>query len=612
MKILDQIRGHEDLASLSRGQLPELCRELRECIIENTSKTGGHLASSLGAVEITVALHRVFDPFRDRILFDVGHQSYAHKILTGRKDRLNTLRSLGGLSGFCKPEESPADAFISGHASDSISAALGMARARTLKGEDHDVIAVIGDGAMTGGLSFEGLSDAGSSGEPIIVVLNDNGMSIGRSVGGFTSMLQHARIRPGYIRFKKAYRKLVSNVPWVYRLSHRIKEALKYTLLPANIFDDMGFNYMGPIDGHDVAALEATLRWAKELRGPVLIHAVTVKGRGYAPAEKDPELYHGVGPFDPAAGVQMQDKADFSAVFGKTAVELAERDPSVCAVTAAMEMGTGLEAFSSRFPDRYFDLGIAEEHAVAMCAGMAKQGMIPVFAVYSTFLQRAYDMLIEDVGLGALHVVLAVDRAGIVGKDGPTHQGSFDVSYLGSVPHMKIYAPSSYEELRSMLWTAVFEESGPVAVRYPRGAEGEYREDRSAEPVSVLKSGNDLTIVTFGIRINDALSAADTLAGRGISAEVVKVNRILPLETERILSSLAKTGRLLMVEDICRSGSVGSMILEAAAENGTRLACVRRIDLGDGVVCQGDSDEVSRLMKLDADGITAEAMEMFR
>ncbi len=612
MKLLDSIRGHDDIVAMPREQLPQLCRELREMIIEGTSKTGGHLASSLGAVEITVALHRVFDPYRDRILFDVGHQSYAHKLLTGRKDSFHTLRCFGGLSGFCKPEESPADAFISGHASDSISAALGMARARTLRSDDYAVVAVIGDGAMTGGLSFEGLSDAGSSGEPIIVVLNDNGMSIGKSVGGFTSMLQNARVRPGYIRFKKAYRKLMKNHPWLYRLSHRIKETIKYTLLPANIFDDMGFNYMGPIDGHDVAALEATLRWAKEQKEPILIHAVTVKGKGYDPAEKDPELYHGVDPFDPKIGVQVSEKTDFSAVFGKALSELAAEDPTVCAVTAAMELGTGLEHFSAAFPDRYFDMGIAEEHAVAMCAGMAKQGMNPIFAVYSSFLQRSYDMLIEDVGLGGLHVVLAVDRAGIVGKDGPTHQGSFDVSYLSSVPNMKIFAPSCYSELRSMLRKAVFEEPGPVAVRYPKGAEGAFTEDRSDCPVYMERKGSDLTIVTFGIRLNEALRAADALKADGITADVIKVNRIFPLETDVILDSLRRTERLMTVEDICRSGSVGSRILEAAAENGIALKSVRRIDLGDGVVCQGDCEEVSRLMKLDAESIRADAMEMLK
>ena len=436
MDILESIKNNEDLRAVPGEKIPALCGEIRRFLVDKVSQTGGHLASNLGAVELTVALHRVYDPEKDRILFDVGHQAYVHKILTGRMERFDTLRQMDGLAGFPKPSESPADPFVAGHASDAVSLAMGMARARTLMGEDYDVVAVVGDGAMTGGLCFEGLSDAGGSDEPLVIILNDNGMSINESVGGISSMLRRARMKPGYIHFKQLYRRVMKRVPWLYSVTHKLKESIKSRLLPPGVFDDLGFYYIGPVDGHDEAKLEKMLLWARELREPVLIHVVTVKGKGYAPAEELPQLYHGVEPFDPAVGVVTTAADDFSACFGRAAVRLAEQDERVCAVTAAMESGTGLDTFAARFPDRFFELGIAEEHAAAMCGGMAKQGMKPIFAVYSTFLQRSYDMLLEDVGLLGLHVVFAVDRAGLVGKDGATHQGTFDVAFLSSVPGM--------------------------------------------------------------------------------------------------------------------------------------------------------------------------------
>ena len=516
-ELLYRINSNADLRAVPERDIPELCRDIREFLVENVSHTGGHLASNLGSVELTVALHRVYDPMKDRILFDVGHQSYVHKILTGRRDSFDTLRQLDGVSGFPKPCESNADPFLAGHASDSVSLAAGMARARTLMHGNYDVVAVVGDGAMTGGLCFEGLSDLGASREAAVVVLNDNGMSINENVGGVARLLRRARTRPGYLRFKRTYRRVMKKHPHAYEELHRLKERIKARLLPSGIFDDLGFYYIGPVDGHDEKALETTLRWAKDLHRPVVVHVVTVKGKGYAPAEADPQTYHGVNPFDRKTGVTTVPANDFSAAFGASAIALAEKDPTVCAVTAAMEHGTGLSEFARRFPNRYFELGIAEEHAAAMCAGMAKQGLTPIFAVYSTFLQRSYDMLIENIGLMGLHVVLAVDRAGLVGRDGVTHQGSFDIAYLGSVPNMTVYAPASFCELDSMLSIAVREKSGPVALRYPRGGEGAYTDDHSREDSTVLRSGGDVTIVTYGISVNAALAAAETLSADGTS-----------------------------------------------------------------------------------------------
>ena len=610
MSILENIENNSDLRAVPGEQIPPLCEEIRQFLVEKVSRTGGHIASNLGMVELTVALHRVYDPEKDKILFDVGHQSYVHKLLTGRRSGFDHLRQLDGLAGFPKPCESPADPFVAGHASDSVSLAMGMARARTLHKKDFDVVAVIGDGAMTGGLSFEGLNDAGASHEPLLVILNDNGMSINESVGGISKLLRQARVRPGYLHFKREYRKLKDRMPTLYNTTHWLKENLKRYLMPPGIFEDMGFLYLGPVNGHDELALEEAIRWARELREPVLLHVVTVKGKGYSPAEENPELYHGVDAFDARRGVEPKPASDFSSCFGRTVMELAEKDEKVCAVTAAMESGTGLEGFANRFRDRFFELGIAEEHACAMCGGMASQGMKPIFAVYSTFLQRAYDMLIEDVGLMKLHVVFAVDRAGLVGRDGTTHQGSFDIAYLSSVPGMKIYAPASFAELRSMLKHAVEEETGPVAVRYPRGGEGAYTDDSSAEDAVVLSEGRDLTLVCHGILTNEAISAVRELEKAGISAELVKLNRVFPLPEETVLASLRKTGRLLSVDEACRQGSVGAQILTAAAENGIALRGVRRLDLGTGIVTHGQVEALRSRLGLDAAGIVRAAKEL--
>ena len=458
--MLEMIHSPSDVKRLNTDQTRQLCDELRTFLVQHVAESGGHLASNLGVVELTVAIHRVFDTSRDRLVFDVGHQCYVHKILTGRRERFDTLRQFGGISGFPKPYESIHDAFVAGHASNSVSVALGMARARTMQHQDYDVLALIGDGALGGGLSFEGLNNAGASGEPMIVILNDNGMSIAPNVGAVSSHLSRLRTRPGYYAFKKRYRQLLGGGAVgekLYHVSHDIKTALKKTLLPgSSMFESMGFTYMGPVDGHDVEVLTQSLQWAREQRCPVLLHVRTVKGKGYLPAEREPAAYHGVSPFDPATGKLLHpSEVDFSHVFGEELTKLAGEDTRVCAITAAMQEGTGLTAFSQEYPQRLFDVGIAEGHAVSMAGGMAKQGLIPVFAVYSSFLQRGYDMLIQDVALDDLHVVLAVDRAGLVGADGETHHGCFDALYLSQIPHMTVLCPASFAELRYMLRRAV-------------------------------------------------------------------------------------------------------------------------------------------------------------
>ena len=603
--ILERISSPEDVKALSVPQLRELCGELRRFLVESVSRTGGHLASNLGAVELTVALHRIYDTSRDRLVFDVGHQCYVHKALTGRQGMFDTLRQLGGLSGFPKPEESVHDAFVAGHASNSVSVALGMARSRTLLGEDYGVAALIGDGALTGGLAYEGLNDAGASGEPMVVILNDNGMSIDPNVGGVSVHLSRLRLRPGYYRFKKGYHALMNHLPGgrrLYRFNHRIKSSLKKAIYPCSMFEDMGFNYLGPIDGHNVEQLCTTLAWARELNCPVLLHVQTVKGKGYAPAERQPERSHGVAPFDPRKGIDCTQKVDFSYIFGHELVELAGADKRVCAVTAAMAEGTGLQEFAAAWPKRFFDVGIAEGHAVAMAAGMAKQGMIPVFAVYSSFLQRGFDMLLHDVALQGLHVVLAVDRAGLVGSDGPTHHGCQDVAYLTQIPGMAVLCPACFGELREMLRHALGQE-GPVAVRYPRGGEGRPYAPWSGEDASLLRQGGGATLVSYGTMTDELLTAGETLAERGFSAEIIKLNRIAPLNPAPVLDSVRKTGRLLVLEDCRENGSIGQQLAAALAAAGVAARQVTHFNLKQSFVPQGTVAELRHLMGIDAEAV---------
>lgn len=609
MSILERINSSNDIKKLPEEELEPLCQELRDYMISSISRTGGHLASNLGAVELTVALHRVYDTSRDRVVFDVGHQSYVHKIITGRRDSFCTLRQHGGLSGFPKPYESEDDAFIAGHASNSVSVALGMARARTLSHADYDVAAIIGDGALSGGLAYEGLANSAASGEPLVVILNDNNMSINENVGGTAHLLESLRVRPGYISFKRWYRDVFTKLPGLYKFNHAIKEWLKKRLLPGNVFSGMGMYYLGPVDGHDIGKLETVIRWARELRKPVLVHVVTKKGKGYKYAEEHPEKFHGVGRFDIETG-ELHDSGDcFSAKMGESLSRLADNDGRIIGITAAMSSGTGMDVFSAAHPDRFFDVGIAEGHAVSMAGGMAKQGMVPVFAVYSSFLQRGYDMLIHDVALQNLHVVFCVDRAGLVGSDGETHHGVFDVSYLSSVPDMTVLCPASYAELEAMLRAAIYDINGSVAIRYPRGGEGKYTACNTA-PETLLREGRDVTLVCYGIMTNEVLDAAERLAAEGISAEVIKLSMIKPPDFDLVMRSLRKTGKLLISEDVCEAGCVGSRILEEAAINEIHVRAAKLLNLGEGIVPHGTVAELLHDFGLDADGIVSAAMEM--
>lgn len=611
LSILDKIKSSADIKALDESELQPLCSELREFIIENVSKTGGHLASNLGTVELSVALHRVYDTQKDRLVFDVGHQCYTHKIITGRKDSFSSLRQRGGISGFPKPNEAIDDAFIAGHASNSVSVALGMARARSLKNEDYSVAAVIGDGALTGGLAHEGLINAALSKEPIVIILNDNNMSIDENVGATEKILQAMRIKKSYVNFKRWYRTTFSGFPGLYKIGRSIKEWLKSWLLQSNMFTEMGLEYLGPVDGHDVKRLESVISWAKELGMPVLVHVLTQKGKGYSYAEQHPEKYHGVGPFDPVSGEIFNPADSFSDIVGSTLCSLAEKDARISAITAAMASGTGIDCFAKKYPERFFDVGITEGNAVSMAAGMATQGLIPVFAVYSSFLQRSYDMLIHDVSLMGLHAVFCVDRGGIVGSDGETHNGVFDINYLSSVPGMTVFCPSGYDELKAMLKSAIYDVSGPVAIRYPRGSEGDYREVHT-EPEYILRSGTDITLVSYGIMINEVLKAAELLGEKGIRAEVIKLSVLKPQSYGLTLSSVSKTGRLVVSEDCCAAGSVGRQICAAAAVQGISVKETQLLNLGEGIIPHGKPDELMAEQGIDSKGIFEAAMRLMK
>ena len=606
----------QDLHQISDQEAEALCQELRRSLLATVSQTGGHLASNLGAVELTVAIHRVYDTAKDRLVFDVGHQCYCHKILTGRAEWMTTLRKMGGLSGFPKPEESEHDAFIAGHASNSVSVAVGMARARTLQKQDYQVIALIGDGALTGGLAYEGLSNAGQSGENLVVILNDNGMSIQKNVGGIATLLARNHLRPTYLSFKRAYRKVFEKIPGgrvLYHFNHKIKKSIKGTILPSSFFEDMGFTYIGPVDGHQVGELTRLLRWAKSLEGPVLLHVRTVKGKGWPHAEETPDAYHGVSPFDLATGKPLKASGqNFSSVFGEELSRLAVDDPKICAVTAAMRSGTGLDPFAIRCPERFFDVGIAEGHAVAMCSGMAKQGVLPVFAVYSSFLQRGYDMLIHDMALQRLHMVLGVDRAGLVGDDGKTHQGLFDVAYLSTVPGLTLLAPASFAETRSMLYRALYELDGPVALRYARGGENGYSDDHSQGAAAVLREGSDWTAVCYGTMTGEVLAAAEALDAEGISVEVVKLNQLAPLEPETVLTSARKTGRLLVAEEVIQAGSMGVVLAGAVAQEGLALKALKLLNTGDQFVPHGTIPQLREKLGINSDHIASVMREAER
>jgi len=576
--LLDQINSPADLRNLERGRLQDLVREIREYMIATVSRTGGHLAASLGVVELAVVLHYVFESPKDKIIWDVGHQAYAHKLLTGRRARFHTLRQAGGVSGFPRRDESEHDAFDTGHGSTAIAAGLGMAKARDLSGRDYSVVAVVGDGAMTGGMAFEALNLAGHLETPLVVILNDNQMSISPNVGALSVYLSKLRLDPHYLRAKSDFETIASRLPLgesILGAVDRFKDGIKQLLLPGMLFEELGFTYLGPIDGHALPTLIDTLKQARSLARPVLIHVITQKGRGYVPAENDAAKWHRTPAFDVETGEprSLSGGLSYTHVFGKTMVALAERDPRVVAVTAAMKAGTGLQEFAERFPDRFFDVGMAEQTAVTFAAGLAAQGMRPVAAVYSTFLQRAYDQIVHDVALPRLPVTLALDRAGLVGEDGPTHHGCFDLSYLRHVPGMAVMAPKDLSELAAMLHTAV-KLDGPAAIRYPRG-EGTHPPDGEAEPLPVgraelLREGDAVALLALGTMVGPALRASSFLSERGIAASVVNARFVKPLDGDLICELAKQCGRLVTLEENAVSGGFGSAVAELL--HGKRLA----------------------------------------
>ncbi len=608
MKILPNINCHDDLLRLTDENRVQLCAEIREFLISSVSQTGGHLAGNLGVVELMVALETVYDTRKDRLVFDVGHQSYVHKLLTGRREAFSTLRQFGGISGFPRPSESDTDSFVAGHASSAVSIALGMARARTLQHEDYQVVALMGDGAATGGMAYEGLNDAADSKEPIVVVLNDNEMSIGRNVGGISHHFSKLRANEKYLGVKRWYRSTLYKLPGgkqVYLFSSRAKKRLKQVLLQTTIFENMGFKYYGPVDGHDVKDLISVLRAARDIQEPTLVHVVTKKGKGYLPAEEDPARFHGIGKFDPVTGKKLAAKVrTFSDSFGDTMVSLAKDNPKLCAITAAMPGGTGLLGFMREYPQRLFDVGIAEEHAVSMAGGLAKQGMTPVVALYSTFLQRAYDQLMQDVGILHMHVVLAVDRAGLVGDDGPTHHGVFDVGFLRQIPGMRILAPASLEEQTQMLTWAIQEYDGPVAVRYPRGTEGAYTGsawDGKATAVS-HRRGRDITLITYGTLINPVLDAAERLEKQGIQCSVLRLLELADFSVEEILGMMPEKKNVVVIEETAANSGV-KLPLAWELQQQCPDCRVSGIDLGKGFVPHGSQARLYEYCGLDADSI---------
>jgi 1-deoxy-D-xylulose-5-phosphate synthase len=613
-KLIDNIQCPADIKGLSMEQLAALAAEIRDLIIGTVSTNGGHLASNLGCVELTLALHYCFDSPADRIIWDVGHQAYTHKILTGRCEKFPTLRQYDGISGFPKRSESPHDAFGAGHASTSISAALGMAVSRDLSGGDNTVIAVIGDGSLTGGIAFEALNQAGHLKKNLIVILNDNEMSISRNVGAFSAFLSRKLTGSYYRGLKKEMQELLLGIPAVgnniLHFARKAENSLKGFLTPGTLFEALGFEYLGPISGHNIPQMCEILTNVRSLEGPVLIHVMTTKGKGYPPAEQNPALFHGVGPFDVATGTVKAAKGgakSYTGVFGETMVKLGAEDDRIIAITAAMPDGTGLTPFARTYPDRFFDVGIAEQHALTFAAGLAAEGFRPVTAIYSTFVQRAYDQVFHDICLQKLPVTLALDRGGVVGDDGPTHHGVFDLSYLRHLPEMTVMAPKDENELQHMLKTAIYAER-PIALRYPRGAGHGVQLDREIVELPIgkgeqLMTGTDLAIVAIGATVYPALEAAGLLAERGITATVINARFVKPLDRDLILGAADQTGCLVTVEENALHGGFGTAVLELLEEEGRSGIRVKRIGIPDRFIEQGSQEQLRRDLGLDASGI---------
>lgn len=614
-KILDRINSPEDLKSLSVPELESLAQEVRDLIISTVSKTGGHLAPNLGVVELTIALHYALESPKDKIIWDVGHQSYIHKILTGRRDRFSTLRQEGGISGFPKRAESEHDAVDTGHSSTSLSFAVGLAEARRKTGEEGKVVAVIGDGALTAGMAYEALNQGGHLKSPVMVILNDNEMSISESVGAFSAYLGRVRLDSHYRRWEKAFEDRIKDLPaigdFVYEVGKRIKGSIKELIVPGMLFEELGFKYIGPLDGHNIELVAENVKRAKEIDGPVLIHVITKKGRGYGPAEENPDRFHGTGAFDVRTGqvIKSSDVPSYTEVFGDAMVELAREDERIVALTAAMTLGTGLDKFAAAYPDRFYDVGIAEQHGVAFAAALAMGGLKPVAAIYSTFLQRAYDQIVHDVALQNLPVVFAIDRAGIVGEDGPTHHGCFDLSYLLSTPNMTVMAPKDENELRHMLMTAVRMES-PVAVRYPRRSGlgvsiAEQMRPLEVGKAEVLRRGSDVLMVALGTMVKAAEDAADILEAQGIFSTVVNARFAKPLDHE-LITSLAQEHHLVVtLEENAIAGGFGENVLTAVTSRGVLTPTIV-MGISDQFVEHGSIGSLLAKLGLDGESVAAE------
>ena len=615
--ILDKVNYPEDLKKLNIDEKKELAEELRDLVVKTVSNTGGHLASNLGVVELTIAMHSVFDTPTDKIVWDVGHQTYVHKILTGRKDKISTLRQMDGMAGFPKTNESEYDSFNTGHSSTSISVALGMARSRDIKGEKNKVIAVIGDGALTGGMALEALNDAGSSLSNMIVILNDNEMSISKNVGGISMVLSKLRTKGLYVKTNVRIKSKLIKLPFlgnkIVKLVQRAKRGIKQLVIPRMYFEDIGFRYLGPVDGHDIQKLEDILKIAKAQEGPILIHVLTKKGKGYKPAEENPDKFHSTSKFEIETGEKIGNgKSDYSQTMGDKLVELAKDNKDIVAITASMKDGTGLTEFSKKYPNRFFDVGIAEQHAIGLAAGFAKEGLVPVVPIYSSFLQRAYDQIVHDVAIQSLPVVMISDRSGIVGNDGETHQGLLDMAFANTIPNLNIMAPKDFKELEMMLEFAV-DLKKPVLIRYPRGSE-EYSFEEKTEVTlgksEILKIGNKVSIFAIGKMVYKAYEVAKKIEEKGISTEVINVRFLKPLDKDAIIDSIKKTKFAVTMEDGTSKNGLGTEVENLIVENNIKNVKFIKFAYPDEFIKHGNPAEIEKKFGMDIDSMFDKILEL--
>ena len=619
--MLEKVNSPEDVKKLNIEEKKQLAEEIRKFILDIVSENGGHLASNLGVVELTIALHSTYNLPTDKIVWDVGHQTYVHKIITGRKEELKTLRKLNGIAGFPKTKESETDCFNTGHSSTSISAALGMARARDIKKEDNHVVAVIGDGALTGGMALEALNDAGCSQTRMTVILNDNEMSISKNIGGINMLLSKLRTKKTYNKSSDAVKKVILKVPCIgkpiVKMVQKVKKSIKQLIIPKMYFEDIGFRYLGPVDGHDIEELERMLKISKDLTGPVLIHVLTKKGKGYEIAEQNPDKFHATSPFDKETGKgKKEKKKDYSKGFGEKLVELAQKNDKIVAITASMKDGTGLAEFAQKFPDRFFDIGIAEQHAITMAAGMAKEGVIPVVPIYSSFYQRAYDQVIHDVALQNLPVVMCVDRAGIVGADGETHQGMLDMAFFRLVPNLTIMAPKNFKELEEMIEFAIQIEK-PVVIRYPRGGESEYKIEKQEKlnlgKAEILKEGDTISIIAIGKMVARAMQVATRIENENpdSTVEVINSRFLKPIDKETIKRSIEKTKKVITIEDGTIINGLATAIQEIIKEENLQDVQIKNFAYPDKYIEHGSPEELETIYKMDENSIYQEIKEHF-